>query len=154
MGRRARTALALAALASACVAVPHAAVPRAAAACARSDFEAVVDRAAEALRDLNLKNRPTFQDKLRALKAKRGWSHDQFMKEAAPLVKDEQIEEYDRTSSDMLAEISTLGQEGSEAASPDCTLLGELEARMRTLVETQTTKWAYMFGKLDAELAR
>lgn len=127
---------------------------RLAAACQRADFEAVVDEAAAVLRDLNLKNKPTFQDKLRVLKDKRGWSHDQFMKEAAPFVLDEKIAEYDQTSTDLLAEISTLGQEGADAATPDCKLLEELRSRMKTLVESQTAKWTYMFGKLDAELAK
>lgn len=128
--------------------------PRAGHACQRVDFEAVVDEAAAALRDLNLKNRPTFQDKLRGLKDKRSWNHDQFMKEAAPFVLDDKIAEYDQTSNDLLAAISTMGQEGAEASTPDCALLAELRTRMKTLVDTQTAKWSYMFGKLDAELAK
>ncbi|MGE0857423.1 MAG: hypothetical protein AB7L18_15195, partial [Hyphomicrobiaceae bacterium] len=117
----------------------HAASP--ALACERADFEAAVDQAAAALRDLNLKHRPVFQDKLRALKEKRGWSHDQFLKEAAPLVKDDQTDVYDQTSSDMLAAITELGQEGAEARTPDCTLLDTLRGHMATLVEAQTAKW-------------
>src|SRR5262249_2825321 len=39
--------------------------PAAAGECARADFEAVVDDAAAALRDLNQKNKPDFQEKLR-----------------------------------------------------------------------------------------
>lgn len=123
-------------------------------ACERADFEAVVDQAAAALRDLNQKNRPTFQDKLRQLKEKRGWTHDQFMKEAVPYVKDEKIEVYDQTSNDLLSEISTLGQEGAEAKTPDCALLEDLRGRMGKLVTAQTEKWTYMFGKLDAELVK
>ena len=123
-------------------------------ACERVDFEAVVDDAAAALRDLNLKNRPIFQDKLRTLKDKRAWSHDEFMKQAAPFVADEKIAEFDQASTDLLTEISTMGQEGADAATPDCKLLAELRARMSKLVETQTSKWSYMFGKLDAELVK
>ena len=128
--------------------------PLSAVACQRADFEAVVDDAAAALRELNLKNRPAFQDKLRALKDKRSWTHDQFIKEAAPFVKDEQIEVFDSTSNDMLLEISSMGQVGATAATPDCVLLAKLRGHMATLVETQSSKWSYMFGKLDAELAR
>ncbi len=131
-----------------------AAASPAAQACQRADFEAVVDDAAAALRDLNLKNRPTFQDKLRTLKDKRAWSHDEFMKQAAPFVADDKIAEYDQASTDLLTAISTMGQEGADAATPDCALLAELRARMARLVETQTAKWTYMFGKLDAELAK
>lgn len=124
------------------------------AACTKSDFETVVDDAAGALRDLNQEKKPAFQDKLRQLKDKRGWSHDQFMKEAAPFVRDDQIAVYDQKSDELLTSISEMGQEGSVAKTPDCALLAELRARMKVLVETQTAKWTYMFGKIDAELGK
>ena len=123
-----------------------------AAACERTDFEAVVDQAGAALRDLNQKNRPAFQEKLRELKEKRGWTHDQFLKEAVPYVKDDQIEVYDRTTNELLDEISSQGQEGAEAKTPDCALLADLRSRMDKLVTTQTTKWTYMFEKLQKDL--
>jgi hypothetical protein len=123
-------------------------------ACDKTQFETVVDDAAAALRDLNAKNKPAFQDKLRQLKDKRGWDQDQFLKEAAPFVKDTEIEVFDKKSNELLATISTMGQEGSEAKTPDCAMLSELHAHMNVLVETQTAKWTYMFGKLDAELSR
>lgn len=125
-----------------------------AATCQKAEFEAVVDEAAAALRDLNAKNKPEFHERLRQLKEKRGWDHDQFLKEAAPFVIDDQIEVYDTASNDLLTRISQMGQEGSTAKSPDCTMLFELRGYMQKLVEAQSAKWAYMFGKLDAELAR
>lgn len=106
------------------------------------------------LRDLNQKNKPAFQEKLRELKDKRGWTHDQFMKEAAPLVRDDKIAVYDQSTEELLSAISSLGQEGADAKAPDCALLLELRARMKLLVDTQTAKWTYMFEKLGAELAR
>jgi hypothetical protein len=131
-----------------------AAAAEAPASCAKSDFEAVVDEAGAALRDLNATNKPLFQDKLRKLREKRGWTTDQFLKEAAPYVKDEKIDVWDETSSELLAKIANMGQEGSAAKSPDCTLLAELRGYLKTLVDTQTEKWTYMFGKIEAELAR
>jgi hypothetical protein len=122
--------------------------------CAKSDFEAVVDDAAAALRDLNLKNKPAFQEKLRQLKDKRGWTHDQFLKEATPYVRDAKIAVFDRDSERLLSDISSQGQEGAEAKTPDCALLLELRARMDVLIKTQTEKWSYMFQKLDAALAQ
>jgi hypothetical protein len=135
---------------------PDLAVPKAGAGgvCAKADFEAVVDDAAGALRDLNLQNKPAFQEKLRQLKDKRGWSHDAFLKEAAPFVRDDKIAVYDQDSERLLADISTLGQEGAEAPTPDCALLADLKTRMQTLVDTQTAKWTYMFQKLDSALAQ
>ena len=122
-------------------------------ACARGDFEAVVDEAAMALRALNAQNKPTFQEKLRALKDKRGWSHEAFLQEAAPFVRDEKIAVYDQTSQELLAEIAVLGQEGSEAQTPDCALLDSLRERMSRLVGAQREKWDYMFAKIDTALA-
>lgn len=122
--------------------------------CARGDFEAVVDAAGTSLRQLNADNRPTFQAKLRQLKDKRGWSHDQFLAEAAPFVQDDKIAVFDRTSQTLLGEIAVMGQEGSEASSPDCALLAALRERMEKLVDAQKQKWAYMFAKIDQSLAK
>jgi hypothetical protein len=122
--------------------------------CDRADFEAVVDQAAAALRELNAKNKPAFQEKLRQIKAKRGWTHDQFLKLAAPLVQDEKITEFDQQSADFLDNINNLGSEGAGAARPDCGLLREVRSNMTALVEAQEAKWAYMFEKIDGELGR
>ncbi|HML44848.1 MULTISPECIES: hypothetical protein [Hyphomicrobium] len=124
------------------------------ASCAKSQFESAVDEAAEKLRELNNRNRPEFQVKLRQLKEKRGWSNDQFMKEAAPFVKDDQITVFDDKSNELLASISSMGQEGANAKEPNCAVLQELRGLMGVLIETQGSKWAYMFKKLDDELAK
>lgn len=122
--------------------------------CVKSEFESAVDEAAEALRDLNNRNRPEFQSKLRQLKEKRNWNNDQFMKEAAPYVKDDQITVFDDKSNELLASISSMGQEGANAKEPDCTVLAKLRSLMGVLIETQGSKWSYMFKKLDDELAK
>ncbi len=122
--------------------------------CTRVEFESAVDSAAEALRDLNNKNRPAFQGKLRQLKEKRGWNDSQFLKEAEPFVKDEEIGVFDARTNELLMSISMLGQEGANAPEPNCAMLGELRAKMRVLIETQTAKWAHMFEKLNGELAK
>jgi hypothetical protein len=120
--------------------------------CTKGDFEGVVEQAAGSLRDLNAKNKPSFQEKLRSLKTKRGWTSDQFMTEAAPFVRDDKIAEFDNATEDLLSAISSMGQEGAAAATPDCAILLELRARMKVLVDTQTSKWAYMFDKIETEL--
>lgn len=122
-------------------------------ACAKTDFEAVVNEAAAALRDLNRKNTPPFQAKLLQLKDKRGWSHDQFLKEAAPFVRDDEIAGYDQKSEELLARITGGGQEGPSGA-PNCALLTELRGALKVLVETQVAKWTYMIAKLDKDLAK
>lgn len=120
--------------------------------CARGDFEAVVDEAAESLRVLNSRNKPEFQNLLRVLRVKHKWSHDDFLREAAPFVQDEKIDSYNQRSQELLSEIANLGEAGSNAANPDCSLLEKLRERMRVLVEAQTAKWQYMFDKLQKEI--
>ncbi|HMN38085.1 MAG TPA: hypothetical protein PKD49_10330 [Hyphomicrobium sp.] len=122
--------------------------------CGKADFEAVVEEAAGTLRDMNNKNKPAMQEKLRQLKDKRGWTHDQFMREAAPFVRDEKIAEFDRHTEELLDAIASMGQEGASAKKPDCALMLELRARMTVLVATQTAKWGYMFNKIDTELKK
>ena len=129
-------------------------VPPALAECARSDFESVVDAAAGSLRDMNAANKPKFQEKLRQLKEKRGWSQDQFLREGAPLVADDKIATFDQQSSALLEKIATGGEAGAAAAKPDCSVLESLRASMKTLVETQAAKWIYMTTRIDAELAK
>lgn len=121
-------------------------------ACDRSEFETVVEDSAQALRKLNLQNKPLFQARLRRLKELRGWTYEAFLENAAPFVRDETIAVFDRTSEDLLKTISQMGQQGAAQNAPDCTLLIELKARMRLLVETQKSKWTYMFEKIDNAL--
>ena len=114
----------------------------------------MVDEAAGSLRDLSAANKPKFQDRLRQLKDKRGWAHEQFLKEAAPFVQDDKITAFDQQSNALLEQIAAGGGAGATAAMPDCTVLESLRASMKTLVETQTAKWSYMNAKLDTELGK
>jgi hypothetical protein len=122
--------------------------------CTREAFESVVGQSAAALRDLTGKNRPLYQARLRDLKEKRGWAHDQFLKEAAPIVQDARTDAYDKTSGELLTDIQRMGAEGSAAPKPDCAALGRLRDRMEALVEAQRQKWAYLIDKVEQELGR
>jgi len=123
-------------------------------ACAKIDFETVVNEAGAALRDLNQQNTPLFQTKLRQLKDKRNWSNDQFLKEAEPLVRDEAIAGYDKKSEELVGRIMGAGQAEPAPAAPDCALLADLRAALKVLVETQKAKWTHMFAKIEKELAK
>lgn len=122
--------------------------------CTRADFEGVVDAAAATLRDMNGTNKPKFQDKLKQLRDKRGWNQDQFVKEATPLVVDDRIASFDQQSAALLDRIAAGGEAGAASAMPDCAVLDTLKGAMKVLVETQTEKWRYMMGRVDAELAK
>ncbi len=120
--------------------------------CARSDFESVVDDAGQVLRQLTQKHSPPFQAKLRALKDRRGWTHDQFVSEGMRFVRDDKITALEERSGQLLAKINGSGAEG--AGSVDCTLLEALKSDMSALVSIQVEKWDYMFTTIDAELAK
>ncbi len=123
-------------------------------ACERTQFEAVVDDAGAVLRTLTQKNSPAFQAKLRALKDKRGWSHDQFLAEGARFVRDDTIAAFEDRSATLLAKINGAGGDVVQTTGGDCARLADLKADMTALVEIQNQKWTYMFTTLDAELAR
>jgi hypothetical protein len=122
--------------------------------CAKSDFESVVNEAGSVLRDLNRQNTPVFQAKLRALKEKRNWGNDEFLKQAEPFVRDERIVGYDQKSEALLIRITGGGQTGTSAKQADCGLLVELRAALGVLLETQKEEWAYMMAKIEQELAK
>jgi hypothetical protein len=122
--------------------------------CQKTDFEAVVDEAAAALRSLNHQNTPQFQARLRQLKDKRGWSHEQFLSAAAPFVRDDAIAGFDQKSEEFLARITQGGQSQATAAALNCALLAEVRGSLTALVETQKAKWAYMFDKINGELRK
>lgn len=119
--------------------------------CSRDDFAGVVDQAGSILRKMNADNAPVFQAKLRQLKQARHWSDKDLVEKARPLVEDDKIADYDAEAGQMLDEISALGSPDPGVA-PDCGVLTHLRAHLDKLVETVKAKWAYMFGKVDAEL--
>lgn len=122
--------------------------------CQRSDFEAVVDEAGSKLREINGKQKPNFQAKLRELREKRQWSDEEFREKALPFVQDEQITEFDDRIRQRLFEITNLGTPDADTTGePDCALLEELRETLRDLVETLEAKWAHMFAKIDVALA-
>jgi hypothetical protein len=123
--------------------------------CGKADFEAVVNDAGAALRDLTQQNLPVLQGKLRQLKDKRSWSNDDFLKQADPLVRDETVAGFDKKSEELVARITGGGGQAETAsAAPDCTLLTSLKGDLKLLVETQQAKWTHMLGKVDAELGK
>jgi hypothetical protein len=122
--------------------------------CTREEFQSVVEETSEHLRELNSRNRPEFQTRLRQLKAKYKWTHDQFMEHAKPFVRDDKTKVFDRSTEELLSAIASMGNEGASAAKPDCAMLLELRARMNVLVETQNAKWSYLFQKINAELTK
>jgi hypothetical protein len=72
----------------------------------------------------------------------------------SPPSADETINTYDAQSSALLEKIATGGEQGAASPTPDCAVLDQLRASMKTLIDTQSAKWSYMSSKIDAELAK
>jgi hypothetical protein len=125
-----------------------------AAACAKADFEAVVNGAGAALKDLANQNTPVFQAKLLQLKDKRSWSNDELKQQAGPLLRDEKTAGFDKQSEELVARITGGGKAEAEPAAPNCALLTGLQADLKLLLETQQAKWTHVLARIDQELAK
>ena len=53
---------------------------------------------------------------------------------------------------DLLTKINSMGEAGASSNAPDCKLLEELRGTMKSLIDTQIEKWAYMFAKIERGL--
>ena len=129
------------------------ATPAHAETCSRAQFEAVVDEAGSALRQINGQNKPAFQARLRTLREKQQWSEAEFRANAVPFVQDAEITAFDDRIRNRLIEITTLGSDDETSGPPDCALLEKLRSALDDLVATLEAKWAHMFAKLDRALA-
>ena len=127
-----------------------AAAPARSQTCTPEDFAAAVDNAGASLRTFNTQNAPRLQEKLRQLKAKRGWSDTEFEERSIDLLHDARIEELDRQANDILGRIDTLG--AAPQGTPDCNKLADLQAASVELLATMRAKSTYMIGRLDAIL--
>jgi hypothetical protein len=126
------------------------AAPAMAQSCAADDFAKAVDSAGAALRRFNAENAPRLQEKLKALKAAKGWSETDYEERAIEILHDARIEAFDAQSNELLAKIDTIGANVSDP--PDCGKLAELQAAGIELLATMRAKSAHMTQKVDAML--
>ncbi len=147
------------------IALPFASGAALAENCDQAAFSAVVDEARSRLEALNTTNKQEFQQKLSALREKRGWSKDDFVKNARPLVQDAEIASFDARHEELLTKVPQIGQADRPVASlagiapaiepasdKRCVMLDELRGLMGQVIENTRAKWAYMHGKTDAML--
>lgn len=113
--------------------------------------QAVADTNGE-LKKLQAENTKTFQQKLVALKKKKGWSDKEFVSKAAPFVKNAKITEFDVKYQELLSSIPKLAKQTDEPVKPDCILLVQLHSQLKEIMKVSEQKWAYMFGQVDGAL--
>jgi len=126
--------------------------PASATVCVADDFAAAVDRSGAALRAFNGEVLPQLQEKLKQLKAQRGWNDADGEERAMALVRDERTAKLDTEAEDLIVKIDMLGRV-PEKGLPDCSKLQEVEAAGVELLAVMKAKSKYTFAKLDAALA-
>ncbi len=116
--------------------------------CDKAAFEGVVSAAGTTISTLNAEKKTAFQDGLKALKARAGWSEQDYVVKATPYVKDERTAELDRANADLLAKVQTLGAGGDATDDARCAMLAELQTLMDQVVANTRAKWEHMIAKV------
>ena len=124
--------------------------PAHAATCPAEQFGAAVDQSGAALRAFNAEAQPKLNDRIKALKAKKGWPDEGYEDKAYDYLQDERMAGFDARSNDLLGKIDTLGQQG-EKGGADCAALDELKAAGAGLLGVMKAKSAYMLERINAE---
>jgi hypothetical protein len=123
-----------------------------AATCSAEQFAAAVDKSGVALRAFNAEALPKLQDKLKQLKAKKGWDDADYEEKALASVRDARTSKLDADAEDLIIKIDQLGRP-PEKGEPDCGKLAELEAAGLELLAVMKAKSNYTLGKLDTAIA-
>lgn len=117
--------------------------------CKADDFAAAVDKSGAALRAFNAEALPKLQEKLKQLKAKKGWDDADYEEKALASVRDDRTAKLDADAEDLIIKIDQLGRP-PESGPIDCSKLTELEAAGIELLAVMKAKSTYTLGKLDA----
>lgn len=121
------------------------------AACSKEEFAAAVDKAGAGLRAFNAATNPKLKEKLRLLKAKKGWTDAGYEEKGLDYIQDDRIDAFDMEANNLLSKVDEFGRTG-ESAPPDCARLAELQGAGDRLLSVMKAKSAYTLDKLDAEL--
>ncbi len=121
--------------------------------CTADSYGTAVDAAAADIRAFNADAQPKLQEKLKALKNKKGWIDESFEEKGLDYLRDTRIAELDQQSNELFTKIDTLGR--PEPGQPvDCAGLAELKAAGSEMLAVLKTKSAYLSEKIDREIGQ
>jgi hypothetical protein len=121
------------------------------AACTASDFGAVVDDTAQALRDLNANSAKTLQTKLKAYQQKYNLSAEEVQTRAETL-QDDKMSQFNREIEGLVGQMDVLSQTPNDQIT--CEKLDELRRVRDRLLTIMGQKSGYLLAKADLELDR
>lgn len=120
--------------------------------CGQAAFSAAVAESSATLHAMNERNKKALHQKLETLKARGGWSGDDFKSRAATLVKDDQTSGMDDRNKVILAEVSKLGEGETLSDQSKCAMLDRLKALLAEVVQNTDHKWRHIHQKTDASI--
>lgn len=121
-----------------------------AATCPAEKFGQAVDQSGASLRAFNAEAQPKLNERIKALKIKKGWPEEGYEEQAYDFLQDDHIVTFDKRSNDLLSKIDSLGQQG-EKGGADCATLDELRAAGAELLGVMKAKSSYMLERIDSE---
>ena len=121
--------------------------------CGRDVFSDVFNKASSELVRMNSKRASGVKLKLKELKALASWSDQEFLVNASPLVKNEQILEFDSQSKALLASAADFGGSGTTLSRGECGKVDELRALLSLLIENTREKWSFMEKGISVAIA-
>ncbi len=118
--------------------------------CNLSTLSRSVDQANTKLLTMKDQYRTSFKKQLRILKIKKGWSDREFIKNAQPLIQNNQTTAFDKVNKQLISSITALKSTNGEAT-PNCEMLAQLNFRLDKIIKNTRNKWDHMLLKIKAE---
>jgi len=120
-------------------------------ACSEKELSAVIERAAENLRQENLRRQPALEKKFLELARRKGWQPEGAVERAYVLVQDDKIKALDAEAAELLTKLDSLGD--AEGAAASCERLGKLKTAAARLLAVTKEKTRYVEAKLATMIA-
>lgn len=121
--------------------------------CERAVYSEVFNNASGKLAKMNTERASEIKRMLRDLKKLADWSDQEFLRKAAPLVKNKQISAFDSQSKALLASVSDFGGSGTTIDRGECGKIDELRALLSLLIQNTREKWSFMQKSIEVAIA-
>ncbi len=109
-----------------------------------------VHNASIKLRHMKEKYRNNLHKQLVILKRQKGWSDQEFILKAQPLIQNKSISDFDDQNKKLVSVISSLNHSRGNKA-PDCEMFARLNFSLNKIIQNTQNKWDHMLLNIKAE---
>ncbi|MCB1484548.1 MAG: DUF1134 domain-containing protein [Hyphomicrobiaceae bacterium] len=120
--------------------------------CTATDYAAAVDRSGAELSKESRAVQPKIQQRMRRYQEATGLSDTDYEDAALQAIRDDQLEQLDAKSSELLLKIDGLGRL-PDGKPPSCAEVADIDALGKELLGIVRTKSDYILARLDAKIA-